>query len=215
MCKFLSELTMSEVTDFFTMLIAIGSAWLLYKTFESQKKSTEIAKEVSEIDRRAKRAEYLPEIESEIRAMYPSKSDGSGGYFPDFYNGEETTITIKIIFKKHPIQLLNWNPYHIENKIKIECSPFPFDIDRILLPGKYFEMRITLNLQEYFNLPLINSKPSLESLEDDNYNEKDYTEELFFHTKLYFADMIGNKYELSFDINGLYKISLADLKMID
>ena len=213
MCEYLSKLTTSEVTAIITVLIALPSTWFLYKTFQSQKDSTEIAKETSIIDRRAKRAEYLPEITTQIDTIFPTEPDGFGSVNTKPYNGELTTCTVKIIFNKNPVQLIDWKHENGEKYIQMNFSPFPFEIDRILLPGNDFEIIYTINLRDKLQLTVEEISPSLETLENDDQVEP-YSR-LFFHNKLYFADMIGNKYELTFNINGIKDLTISDLKMID
>lgn len=213
MCEFLSKLTTPEITDIITMLIALASAWLLYKTFESQKASTQIAKEVSIIDRKAKRAEYLPEIRSKILPIYPKHELSPGKHMAMPYNGDITTIIAKIIFKNNAVQLIDFKNDSKDEGVNITLDPFPFDLNQILISGNYLEIKYTINLKNYFEYL---KKENKTDVSDDIYilMIKPH-KKLIFRNKLYFSDMIGNKYELGFIIRGLEELIISNLKMID
>ncbi|SJN51589.1 hypothetical protein FM120_31430 [Sphingobacterium faecium PCAi_F2.5] len=211
MCEYLSKLTTSEWTAIITMLLALPSTWFLYKTFQSQKESTEIARETSIIDRKAKRAEYLPCITGKIDPTPPYNADGSGSGYTDLYNGQETKINVKIFFNKNSVQLLSFN---LENEIKhfsFDYNKESFDKNKIIPNDGYFEIIYNVNFQKYFDIDKDDPITSLivEAV-DQNFDQK-----FILKNKLKFQDMLGNKYELSFQIKGYNILIISDLEMID
>lgn len=203
MCDLLLNLKISDVTDILTMLIALTSAWLLYRTFKSQETSIATAKEVSEINKKAMRGQYLPVINEDLEVIYPKHINNSGDSSNAPYNNGNTTIIVKIIFRKNAVQLIDHKCTNGDKHISITTSHNPFETDKILLPDNYFMIKYTINFKDHFNL----ETPSL--------NQNGPHKSLFLHNELYFLDMVGNKYELTFNIEGVEKLTVSDLRMID
>ncbi|MEI2274725.1 hypothetical protein OHD16_21440 [Sphingobacterium sp. ML3W] len=108
MCEITTKWGPSEWSGIIQAVGAIIASIFLFLTFRSQKRSEKLMKESAEIDKRAKRGEYLPEIKLEILTFYPTISDGFGGAKIRKYNGEITTIEIKVIFNKNSVQILDF-----------------------------------------------------------------------------------------------------------
>lgn len=213
MCEYLSKLTTSDVTDFITMLIAFASAWLLFRTFQSQKESTIIAKETSEIDRKSKRAEYLPEIIFMIDTIAPHTLNPYGSADYDIFNGEETKMAVDITFNKNSVQLLSFNLVHQENHVSYDYNKESFCKEKILLSGNSIRISYYVNFQKYFNLTNEGNEPDFTSIIIAT--QGDVNGRFIISSNLYFLDMLGNKYELQFDISGINTVKISSLKMID
>ncbi|MGJ1329392.1 hypothetical protein [Sphingobacterium multivorum] len=192
---------------------AIISSIFLFYTFNSQKDSAEIARKSAELDRKAKRAEYLPEIETSINVFEPVRQLPDGSFVQNGFNGEITKVIVKIKFDKNPVQILDYDFDKTEKYIQKEFYPFPFDQNKILLPGEYFEVTFGINLLTYFDLDKDSNHPQFSQITEAN--GIDYRGKIYLRNRLIFADMLGNKYQFQFDIINLNAIHITELKMID
>ncbi|VXC44696.1 hypothetical protein [Sphingobacterium multivorum] len=213
MCEIITKWGASEWAGIIQALGAIISSIFLFYTFNSQKESAEISEKSAELDRKAKRAEYLPEIKSDLKIEYPNKPNMSGGFIIDAFNGSNTTVTVIIKFNKAPVQILDFDYLKTEKYIQMEIYPFPFDEKKILMAGEFFEIKFYINLQKHFDLVNEGNDPDFSSIVECN--GIDYRKKIFLHNKLLFSDMLGNKYELKFNVIGLEKLELSGLTMID
>ncbi|WP_288636828.1 MULTISPECIES: hypothetical protein [Sphingobacterium] len=206
MCELLTKWGASEWAGIIQAGGAIISSIFLFYTFNSQKES-------AEIEKKSKRAEHLPEFYGTVNTKYPLKDNGSGGYFARPFNGEDTIIFVKIEFKKNPIQL---NDYYFEdpkNKIVKSIDKSLFESKRIFLPGEFIEVKYTVNFRSYFEVE--DNFSNYEEINLMNGVSPNYRNEIKLESMLYFSDILGNKYELSFCIHDLVKVEITKLKMID
>lgn len=210
MCELLSNYNASEWAGMIQALAAIISSIFLFLTFNSQIKSARLSKETSEIDKKAKRAEYLPILESYINVKYPTVDYGFDLYNEPF-NGEDTHITVDIIFNKNPVQLISFQ--NIDNLNNINITTDKIDQNNILLPGSIFRITFVLNFQIYFDLINEHNLADYNGIiESSGIN---YRDKLNFNNELIFIDMLNNKYKLQFKIEKTENLLISDLRIID
>lgn len=206
MCELFSKLEASDWAGIIQAICAIIASIFLFFTFYSQKKS-------AEIEKKSKRGEHLPKFHGTVNANYPTVEDGYGGSFEEPFNGEDSTIIVNIEFKENPIQLNDFNFVDQKKQIVNSIDKTLFDSKRILVPGESIEVKYSINFKSYFDVK-------------DNFSFKggsalvecglpNYRSEITLDSVLYFSDVLGNKYELSYCIIDLVKVEITKLKMID
>lgn len=213
MCELITKWGPAEWSGIIQAVGAVIASVFLFLTFNSQKKSEKLMKETANMDKRAKRAEYLPEINISINTLEPVKQLYDGSLSRDAFNGENTTVEVKLNFSKNAVQILDFEFLKLEKYIQFDIYPFPFDIKKILLPGEAFEVKFYINLQQYFGLVNEDNDPFFSGLVEST--GIDYRGKIYLRNILYFADMLGNKYQFKFNIGGLNTLHSSELKMID
>lgn len=225
MCENSTEWGPSEWAGIIQALVALASAYLLYKTLKSQKEATETSKAVAEMDKKAKRAEYLPEIRGlALKPIFPKNNwykdesklmDENGfpvTFFDDIYGGRDSQLTIRIFFEKNHVQIYKLNidkkgkhfEYNTRNMTNTEKD--------ILKAGDFLEITFTINMMNYFNV-----KPWESSLEliDQVSDDPDYRDQFCLSGEIYFKDLLGNKYKFNFSLEKYDQLTLSNIKMID
>ncbi|MFE2861617.1 hypothetical protein [Sphingobacterium multivorum] len=196
---------LSDYVDLLQALIALASAYLLYKTLKSQQLS-------AEIERKSKVGEHLPEFNGKIDPFYPGGPDGYGGRSDEPFNGEDTRINILIEVNKNAIQLTDFVLIDTSNKITKELDQSYFDNKRLFVPGDTFEISCKINLKSYFKIEGDYSRKGASDLVEIAIPT--FRSDLNLDGMLYFSDVIGNKYKMLLKIN-LERIEFSNLKMID
>lgn len=206
MCELLTKWGASEWAGIIQAGGAIISSIFLFYTFNSQKES-------AEIEKKSKRGEHLPEFHGTVNTICPIIFNNSGGSSQEPFNGEDSTIIVKIGFSKNPIQLNNFKFVDPKNQIVKSIDESLFDSKRILLPGESIEVKYTMNFKSYFEV-----EGDFSTYGGSNLVEcilPNYRSEINLDSVLYFSDVLGNKYELSYCIVDLAKVEITKLKMID
>lgn len=225
MCELLTKWGASEWAGIIQALCAIVGSVFLFLTFDSQKKSEKLTKETADMDKKAKRAEYLPEIRGQaLQPIFPknnwykdeSKLRDENGFpvtfFDDIYGGRDTQLTIRIFFEKNHVQIYELN---IDKKGKIfeyTTKNMTNTEKEILKAGDFLEITFTINMMNYFNV-----KPWESSLEliDQVSDDPDYRSQFCLSGEIYFKDLLGNKYTFNFNLEKFDQLTLSNIKMID
>jgi len=193
MCEITNELTISVWVDIIQMIIAAGSALLLFLTFlkqgendkrnlelaELEKENHKIQKELAELERKAKLADYFANLDCSIDTDKTSIDDGYGGT-KGFHRDRLWKGKLEIWTIDNPIRI---NEIKLENSNKCEVlieSPHKFT-NKIY--GKYDKFKFIFKyIPDEFDRAASNS----------------IDKEIL--VKLYYSDLVGNKYIFSVKI---------------
>lgn|SRR5690606_34729556 len=211
MCEFLKTFDFSD-------LVAIGSVILLYLTFERQGKSFQLQKDLAEaehenfilqkelaiLERNAKRAEYLPHFKCTLKRVLPSSSDGAGGYIVDLSKDEVSKFEITIDVLENPLQIYKVEFTNSQNKyIQSEISHYSFFKKTISTPGTPIRLIHAVNFKRLF-----------EDVGDEMLSDR--INSLTIKSRIFFMDMLGNKYSIDIFVKGLGNdVDMRDIEIIE
>lgn len=197
MCELLNSLKFSDWVDCAQMLIAAGSAYLLYRTFKKQGENDKRSIELAELEKNAKRAEYFPDIKviAQKNIIYVDNTD----YYQ--VKLKILTSTKSFIVKNSPVLeadgRMNFKNEEFKGKIFNISSPFEC---YFLIERSPVDKRARENIK---NVEFLNNSITNILIE---YSSK-ASFEIF--------DLLNNKYYFEVIINGNAAVSYTPLTVID
>lgn len=201
MCEIIKSLEASDWIDIITALIAAYSAYLLYKTFGNQQKSSKLQNENLLLDRKAKAAEYMPKFDYlSIKFQHPFDiQELPDGNIKKIYKIDKPTEFTLEIKTQDNIILLSKIEFRLQSKNKGEH--YNYDIDYTEVISEYINNFINPQELKKFNIQI----PTYSEYEPDESKEEFYIEifknnhTCFF--RLTIEDAIGNLYLIIFKRN--------------
>lgn len=226
MCQLLKNLKLSDWLDILQMLIAFGSAILLYLTFRKQGENDKRAIELAEMEKKAKRAEFLPKFVPSVNLDGPLDTiaiDQANKYnyiiteFQKLDLSEDQNTNIKLIlFVEDGSMIINslntrWKAKSSNKVLDYEMFISHASIGKSYLytRGNEFEINYSINFLE-----LTKSKSNGSSFALNNLI-KDYLKTLYMEVIINIEDLIGNVYELNLRLHKLESLTVHELKIIE
>lgn len=199
MCKFLKDLTTSDIVDIITALISAFSAYLLYKTFVNQKESSKLQSENILLDKKIKEGENLPIIDS-LKFNYEGPIDN----FESIDFGLNCTFTITFIVKNNTMKIIKtFEKIYIREFENVEDIHFKeienTHFNKLLIPNNKVKIEVAEDPMKVFKTSHTNRQNDIEKI---YYEKYDF---ITIEFKFIVQDMIGNNYDLI--IKGGHNIS--------
>lgn len=224
MCEFLKGLEASDWLNFFQMIIAGFSAYLLYLTFKKQGENDERAIELAEMEKKAKRAEYLPiiktikTIDGPLNVVAIDHSNRYDYVLPDIQKldlseDQDTTIKIVLFLEQGAMIVGNFNTIwksKIDDKnldFQQSISHSPIGKSFIYTKGNEFEFIYSINFLKVTNSRGQGGTSSLDILIKEN------LENSYLELAINLEDLIGNQYEIILRLHSLNELTIHEFKL--
>lgn len=206
MCEFFQRLTISDWVNILQMSIAGVSAYLLYLTFKKQGENDERNIELAELEKRAKRAEYMPIIQADLSVFFPVDLRFAAAR-PDLSIDKltEYKITLKVI--KNPIQIIDMKTTkNFKDDIQFDFSHSNFDGKTLITPDTSVFITYRVNYLKVFGAKANEPSSAIHLLISKQLSN------IRIQTTLFYSDIIGNKY--SVDIVLLGDDTILDVRAV-
>lgn len=196
-----SGLKPSDWIAIVSAIISFGSAFLLFKTYKNQKETSVVQNENLELDKKAKTAEYMPQIKEYkiLDSLRNWKPNEFGSDTPDFSKGIEIDFNLEFVTVKNIIKIVKAE-YKIESNKNDPYYNVDFDYKEI--KSHFLNNYINPETQISINALLKRGKKNREKHTVDsavellNYSIFNKNHTCYF--RLTIEDVIGNNYSLIF-----------------